>query len=227
MSMEQFSEFFMSSAGISVTIVVCCAVLILMGGYFYKKRQFNARVLTCSALCIALSVLLSNVKMFQMPQGGTVTAFSMLFIVLVGYWFGPAAGILAGIAGGLLQLAIDPFVIHPWQLLLDYPLGFGALGIAGFFRNTMKNNTPGSPSIRFDGLCIGYTAGALARWFMSFLSGFIFFAEYAGDMNPAIYSAVYNMSYILPEIILTLVILFVPAFRRTIDLAVKSRREPA
>ncbi|MDR1558373.1 MAG: energy-coupled thiamine transporter ThiT [Clostridiales bacterium] len=227
MSVERFSEFFMSPAGIGVTVVVCCVVLIMMAGIFYRKKEFNARVLTCSAVCIALSVLLSNVKIIHMPQGGSVTAFSMLFIVLVGYWFGPASGILAGVARGLLDMTIDPFIIHPMQLLLDYPLGFGVLGISGFFRNTLRNNTLASTGIKFDGLCVGYIAAALARWFMSFLSGFVFFAEYAGDQNPVIYSAVYNMSYILPEIVLTLIILLVPAFRNAVDYAARGRRAAA
>ena len=213
----QFSDFFMSPAGIMVTVVICFAVLILMAGIFYRKKQFTARTITCSAMCITLSTILSYVKLVQMPQGGTVTAFSMLFIVLIGYWFGPAAGILAGVAGGLLQLAIDPFVIHPMQLLMDYPLAFGALGLSGFFRNMLKNNTLGPSRIRFDGLCIGYVVASLARWLMGFLSGLIFFSEYAGNMNPAVFSAVYNISYILPEMVLTLIILGIPAFRNAID----------
>ena len=217
MSVTQFSEFFMSPAGIMVTVTICLVVLIFMAGIFYRKKQFTVRIITCSAMCITLSTILSYVKLVQMPQGGTVTAFSMLFIVLIGYWFGPAVGILAGVAGGLLQLAIDPFVIHPIQLLLDYPLAFGALGLSGFFRNVLKDNTLGPTRIKFDGLCIGYIAAALARWFMSFLSGYVFFSEYAGDINPVLFSAVYNISYILPEMVLTLIILSVPAFRSAID----------
>ncbi|MDR2650462.1 MAG: energy-coupled thiamine transporter ThiT [Clostridiales bacterium] len=224
MSVEGFSEFFMSPAGIGVTVVVCCAALVMMAGIFYRGNQFTVRALTCSAVCIALSSILSNVKIYHMPQGGSVTAFSMLFIVLVGYWFGPVIGILAGVADGLLQLAIDPYVIHPMQLLLDYPLGFGALGAAGFFRNALRNNTLGATQIKFDGLCIGYIAAAMARWFMSFLSGFIFFYESSGDMNPAVFSAVYNISYILPEMALTLIALMVPAFRNAIELVSQGRR---
>ena len=225
MSVERFSEFFMSPTGVGVTVIILCLVLIMIAGVFYQKKQFNVRVLTISALCIALSAVLSNVKLFHMPQGGSVTAFSMLFIVLVGFWFGPAAGILAGIANGLLNLAMGPYVIHPMQLLLDYPLAFGALGIAGFFRNFKRDNRIGMSIIKFDGLCIGYIAAVVARWFMSFLSGFIFFSDYAGDMNPVLYSAIYNTSYILPEMIMTLLVLLIPVFRNAIDII--SRDIPA
>jgi thiamine transporter len=129
----------------------------------------------------------------------------MLFIVLAGYWFGPSVGILAGVAEGLLGLITGPYVVHPMQLLLDYPLAFAVLGISGFFKNKRW------------GLQIGYTAGALARWLMSFLSGVIFFASYAGDSNPIVYSAVYNFSYILPEMVITLILLFLPPLRNAID----------
>ena len=217
MFVEKFSKFFESAAGVAVTVSICCAVLIILAGLFYRKKQFTTRALTCSAVCIALSVILSNIKLFEMGQGGSATAFSMLFIVLVGYLFGPAAGILAGIADGLLQLALKADVVHPIQLLLDYPFAFGALGLAGFFRNLLKNNTIGKSKIKFDGLCIGYIASVLARWFMSFLSGIIFFAEYAEGKNVIIYSAGYNFSYILPEMVLTLIVLCVPSIRNAID----------
>jgi len=216
---EQLTAFFKSPIGIGVTVIICCVILIMLAGVFYRKNQFSTRVLTVSAVCVALSAILSNVKLFELPQGGSVTAFSMLFIVLTGYWFGPAAGVLAGLASGLLNLIISPFVVHPIQLLLDYPLAFAALGISGFFRNVLRNNTIGKTRIKFDGLPVGYIAAVLARWFMSFVSGFVFFSDYAGDMNPAIYSAVYNISYILPELVITLIILSVPAVRNAIDAA--------
>jgi len=224
MSEEQMSDFFKSPLGIGVTVIVICAMLILIAGYFYRKKQFSARVLTVSAVCIALSAILSTVTLFTMPNGGSVTPFSMLFIVLAGYWFGPEAGIMAGIADGFLNLIIKPDVMHPIQLLLDYPLAFGALGAAGFFRNTLRGNTIGKTRIKFDGLCIGYIAGALLRWFMSFISGFVFWSQYAKGMNPVLYSAIYNITYIAPEMIITLIILSVPAIRNAIDMVGRENR---
>ena len=224
MSEEQINAFFKSPLGIGATVIVCCAVLIMIAGHFYRKKQFSARVLTVSAVCVALSAILSMVTIFTMPQGGSVTPFSMLFITLVGYWFGPAAGIMAGVASGLLNLAIKPEVIHPVQLLLDYPFAFGALGAAGFFRNFLRNNTIGKTHVKFDGLSIGYIAGALARCFMSFISGFVFYAQYAGNTNAVIYSAVYNLSYIIPEMVITLIVLSVPAVRNAIDMVGREKR---
>lgn len=166
----------------------------------------NVRVLTVCSACVALALLLSNVKLFVMPQGGSVTACSMFFIVLAGYWFGPVTGFLTGVALGLLQLALGAYVVHPVQLLMDYPLAFGALGLSGFFRK-----------MKF-GLPIGYIVGVTGRFLMSFLAGFIFFSSYAPEGQwPVLYSAIYNFSYIWPEALFTLVVISIPAFRQAID----------
>lgn len=166
----------------------------------------KTRVLVYSAICVALSLAMSAVKLFSMPQGGTVTACSMLFIVLVGYWFGPKAGILAGVVRGLLDLALGAYIVHPVQLIMDYPLAFALLGVAGFVRE------------RKAGLYIGYCLGTIGRWAASTLSGAIFFASYApAGQNPFIYSGIYNASYIVPEMIITILILCIPALKRVID----------
>ena len=128
-----------------------------------------------------------------------VTLLSMLFICLPGYWFGLEAGVITGVAYGILQLIIDPYVIHPAQLLVDYPLAFGAFGLSGLF--TDKKN----------GLLKGYTAGIIGRWIFSTISGWIFFAEYAWEgWAPLPYSLVYNGIYIFSEAAITLIILSIP-----------------
>ena len=163
------------------------------------------RALTCCAVCVALAFILSNVKLFMMPQGGSVTACSMFFIALAGFWFGPAAGIASGAALGFLELILGGYVVHPAQMLLDYPLAYGALGLSGCFRE-MRH-----------GLTIGYTAGAAARFFMAFLSGIIFFASYTPEgQNTLLYSAGYNISYIWPEALFTMIIVSIPAFREAL-----------
>ncbi len=82
---------------------------------------------------LQFSFVLSQIKLFSLPQGGSITPFSMLFIILIGYFFGVKTGVLTGIVYGLLQLAFGGWVMHPMQLLLDYPLAFGALGLSGLF----------------------------------------------------------------------------------------------
>lgn len=96
----------------------------------------NQRVkqLTFCALCIALGVVTSYIKFASLPFGGSITLFSMLFVALPGYLFGVRAGIVTGAAYGILQFLIEPYVAAPIQILLDYPLAFGALGLSGLFR---------------------------------------------------------------------------------------------
>lgn len=148
---------------------------------------------------IALAMVTSYIKVWEMPMGGSITLMSMLFICLIGYWFGPKYGLLAGAAYGLLQFIVDPYMLTIPQVILDYPLAFGALGLSGFFSN------------RKYGLQIGYFAGVLGRFLCSTLSGVIFFASFAPKgMNPWAYSAMYQGGYLGAEAVITLVIISIP-----------------
>lgn len=166
----------------------------------------NVRKLVFCAMCIALASVTSMIKVYEFPFGGSITLCSMLFAVLPGYFFGPATGLITGVAYGILQFILGPYVLTPIQVLVDYPLAFGALGLSGFFA-TQKG-----------GLYKGYIAGCIGRWFFAFLSGWVFFAEYAWEgWNPIVYSAVYNAIYICAEAALTLIILAVPAVHKAIS----------
>ena len=84
-------------------------------------------------------------------------------------------------------------------MLLDYPLAFGALGLSGFFHN------------RKHGLLLGYIAGVAGRFFFHEISGFIFYTEYAGNLKGDLLavwaSTAYNLSYLLPEMLITIILL--------------------
>lgn len=155
--------------------------------------------LVFSAVGIALAMVTSYIKVWEMPMGGSVTLLSMLFICLIGYWYGPKYGLLTGAAYGVLQFIVDPYMFSVPQVLLDYPLAFGALGLSGFF------------SQKKYGLQLGYLAGVAGRFLCSLLSGVIFFASYAPEgMNPWAYSAIYQGSYLGTEAVITLIIISVP-----------------
>lgn len=206
-------------------IVLILFFLALLGAavFFAQKKtpskkgaslKLSAKQLAFCAAAIALGMVLSNVKLFSFPFGGSVTLLSMLFICLPGYWFGLKTGLVTGVAYGILQLIIDPYVIHPAQLLVDYPLAFGAFGLSGLFTNS-KN-----------GILKGYIAGIIGRWIFSTISGWIFFAEYAWEgWAPLPYSLVYNGIYIFAEGAITLLILAIPhvreAFTRVKKLALE------
>lgn len=176
--------------------------------------RLTAKQLVFCAVAIALGTVLSNLKLYHFPFGGSITLFSMLFICIPGYWFGLKAGLVTGVAYGILQLILDPYVIHPAQLLMDYLLAFGAFGLSGLFTEKKA------------GLVKGYLAGIIGRWIFTTLSGWIFFAEYAWEgWAPLPYSLVYNAIYIFSEAALTLLILAIPsvgkAFSRVKKLALE------
>lgn len=170
-----------------------------------KKPQgkLTAKQLAFCAMAIALGTVLSNVKLFSFPWGGSVTLLSMLVICLPGYFFGLGAGLLTGIAYGVLQLLIDPYVLYPMQLVVDYLLAFGALGLSGIFSRS-KN-----------GLLKGYIVAVLGRYVFAVLSGWIFFGAYAWEgWAPLPYSLAYNAIYIFSEAAVTIILLLLPPVKK-------------
>ena len=95
-----------------------------------KNKKMDAKQIAFCAMAMALAVVTSMFKIIDMPMGGSVTLFSMLFIVLIGYWYGISAGMTASIAYGVLQLIVNPYIISLPQMFLDYIFAFGALGSA-------------------------------------------------------------------------------------------------
>lgn len=170
-----------------------------------KSGKLRAKQLVFCAISIALGTILSEIKIIDFPWGGSVTLFSMLIICLPGYFFGLGAGLMTGVAYGVLQLLVDPYVLFPIQLVVDYFLAFGALGLSGLFANAKH------------GLLKGYLVGILGRYVFAVLSGWLFFAEYAWEGWPALpYSLVYNGIYIFAEAAITLVILALPPVQKAI-----------
>lgn len=171
-----------------------------------KKKNNNLFQLALCAVLIALAAALGMVEVFHLPQGGGITLFSMLAAALCGYYCGPSKGLIACFALGLLNFVIDPYFYHPAQVALDYFLAYGALGLSGLFSN-VKN-----------GLTIGYIVGVTGRFICSFLSGVIFFAEYAPEgMNAVLYSFLYQFSYIGVEAIITVIVINIPVVKNTLQ----------
>jgi thiamine transporter len=171
----------------------------------------DTRVLTEAAIAVALSFVLGLFVLFKMPFGGSVS-LEMIPLILISLRQGWKVGVVAGTTYGLLDLAIDPFVVHPLQLLLDYPLAFGALGLAGLFKPTTR------------GAILGTTVAVLARFSSHFLSGVIFFASYAPEgWNPFLYSAAYNAAYLAPSLGIAIVVVIV--LLKVLDAARPSPRQ--
>lgn len=168
-----------------------------------RKKNVNIRMLTEGGIMIALSALLSNIIIYQAPYGGSVSAGSMVPILLFAIRWGVLPGLFVGGIYGLLDFLLKPYFFHPLQLLLDYPVAFALLGLAGL-GYIYKNGDTKSQNIR---IIIGVGLGIFGRLISHVLSGVIFFAEYAGTQNPWIYSFIYNASYLVPEFIISVVVL--------------------
>lgn len=160
-----------------------------------------------SSVSIALAFVLSFVKIIDMPLGGAVTLCSMLFVCLPGCLFGIKMGLCASVAYGILQFVFGGYMISIPQVICDYLLAFGSLGLSGLFYSKKY------------GLQLGYLAGILGRFFFSFLSGVIFFGMYAADygMNAYAYSFLYNGAYIGLEGIITLVLISIPPVNKGLN----------
>ena len=209
----------LTNAG-SILLFVIIAVLILLTALVKsgsksdeqtEKEQnkaakaFSTKQLVFSAVAVALGFVTSYIKVIHMPWGGSVTLCSMLFITLIGYWYGPKIGISAGFAYGLLQFVQtgSTYILSPLQACMDYILAFAALGLSGFFHN------------RKNGLIEGYVFAIFMRGVFHSIGGYLYWMDYMPDFFhnqhlEAIYPIAYNYAYILVEGVVTIIILMLP-----------------
>lgn len=200
----------LTAAGYTALVVVMLACLLLGCALFGGNKKFSAKQLAFSAMAIALATVASMIKLIHLPMGGSVTLLSMFFVTLIGYWYGLGAGLTTGVAYGILQLVIDPYIISVPQMLVDYVFAFGALGLAGLFWKNKKKY----------GIILCYIAGILGRYIFAVISGWIFFGMYASDYgfsSPIVYSMAYNGAYIFLEAGITIVILLIPPVNKALS----------
>ncbi len=205
-NLQPFLETGMGKAAIAVVLFILLILLGLIRTSNRQTKKVDIKAMTFSALMIALSTILGMITLYRMPQGGSVTAFRMLPIVLVGYYYGMRRGIIAGACLGFLDLTLNPFVIHPLQLLIDYPVAFGALGLSGAFHKKSNSLLP------------AYIIAVIGRWFFATLSGAIYFPEYAPEgFNGITWSLWYNFTYLGAEGLLTVIVLSIPILKHTFE----------
>ena len=185
------------------------AALVLIGIVLYcivsDKRKLSVRMMANASLCIALSFILSYIRLYKMPQGGSITLASMLPLFMFAFAYGVGPGMLTGAAYGLLQFIQDAYFVHPIELLLDYPLAFAMLGLCGLAPHISK---------RF-GMIGGILLGVFGRFVCAFLSGVIFFGMYAPEgQHVFVYSAIYNGLYLIPETAICMALAMIPQLQR-------------
>ena len=168
-------------------------------------KKANIRKIAVSAILVALATVLSLIKIWTNPWGGSVTLLSMLPIVLISIMFGVPWGLFSSFVYALIQIGVDLAGMMGWGMdvrmwigavVFDYLLAYTAIGLAGIFRKKGAL-----------GICLGTTLALLVRFISHFISGYIFFDIWMPETfsNSAVYSIIYNGTYMLPELISTLI----------------------
>ena len=168
------------------------------------KKQKNRR-LAESALMLALSTILAELAVFSLPFGGSVTLFSQVPVILVSYRYGVKWGLTTGLAMSIIQLVfgiqnfsyVSGMAAFFILALCDYLIAFSALGLGGMFKGKIKNDILA--------ISLGGVVVTVIRFICHFISGATIWKEYAEGAPVLEYSLTYNASYMLPELIITVV----------------------
>ncbi|MCM1186035.1 MAG: energy-coupled thiamine transporter ThiT [Lachnoclostridium sp.] len=204
----------LTTPGMILFIAVFAAFLLLTAFFKNKTKEnteaasrsglFSTKQLVFSAAALALGFITSYIKIIHMPWGGSVTLCSMLFIALIGYWYGPKIGIAAGFAYGILQFLQGggDYILSPLQACMDYIFAFASLGLSGLFYQ--KKN----------GLLKGYLLAVFCRGIFHSIGGYLYWMDYMPDNFPkslaGIYPIAYNYAYLLLEAAITIILILLP-----------------
>ena len=205
---ERITELTKSPIAIFALLGVLLLIFVVLN---IRKIKFTTHMITLIGLSLALSTVLQFITILKLPQGGSVTAGSMVPIILIALFYGPEVGILTDFLFGIINFIVSPYALHPVQVLFDYPLPFMTLGIVGYFR-----------SFNIIGILTGVIIAMFARFACHFISGVVFFGSYAPEGTSVyLYSLLYNGSYISVETIITCVIIVLLPISRLSKQALK------
>lgn len=206
---DAFSKFGKVSGVTWIALGVVAALGLVVLAVSTSKKKWTAKMIAFGALAIALSFVLSCVRLYRMPTGGSVTPGSMLPLMLFSVSFGMGPGMVAGLGYGLLQYLQGGWWLNVWQFLLDYLLAFAALGLAGFAHK--KNDR---------WIYISIPVAAVGRALCAILAGLMWVADTPVEeltigavhfSSPLLYSIVYNGAYLIPDTLICLLLAFLIA----------------
>jgi thiamine transporter len=183
-------------------------VILAEGNNMTSQSQSAARVriLAEATVLIALSIVLKDVlpPIYHMPQGGSITIAGLVPLIWFALRRGVKYGIFAGFVYGLIHAALPgSYIIHPVQGLLDYPLAFAALGSAGLFKKVPV---------------AGIALAIFGRFLSSFVAGLFFFTDNPFSIEGVYASAVYNGTYLIPELVITVVVIYILLQRKLLNI---------
>jgi len=160
------------------------------------KKKYSTKMIVEAGIMIALATALSYVKLFQMPNGGSVTAGSMVPLIIFAIRWGTAPGLLAALVYGTMQFLLGPkWSFHPVSILFDYVIAYGVLGFVGLFGKDYVKSI------------IGIIFVGVLRIGSHVISGVVVFASYTPEgTNPLAYSLVYNATHLIPELIVAVIL---------------------
>ena len=191
--------------GLYLAMAGLIVALALLTFFFGRKdrKGFDSRTISYAAVCIAMSFALSYLAPIHLPYGGSVTIASLLPLMIYSYMFGVRKGVFAGAIYGLLQVIQDPWILHPAQLLLDYPIAFAGIGLAGMFRGVHALDK--APQVKF---LLGALVGSVIRYLAHLFAGVFAFGQFAADYgfdSDWLYSLTYN-SFVFADIAIAIVV---------------------
>ena len=198
---EGFAEVLKSPLSLATLIGVIILILALIR---FKKIKLDTRIMAKIGIALALATILHLIKIVDLPNGaGSINLGSMVPILIIAFTYGPEVGMLTGFLFGVIYLIISPYILHPIQVLFDYPLPFMAVGLAGYFKNKKL---------------LGTFIGMFVRFIFHFISGFLFFGEFApSGWSPMLYSLVVNGSVVGGNLIVILVIISLLPINRIVE----------
>lgn len=198
---EGFNVLFSNPLSIATLVGV---IILILAFIKFKKIKLDAKIMARIGIALSLATILHLLKIVDLPNGaGSINLGSMVPILIIAFMYGPEIGMLTGFLFGVIYLIISPYILHPIQVLFDYPLPFMAVGIAGYFKNKK---------------ILGSFVGMFIRFIFHFISGFLFFGQFAPDgWSPMVYSLFANGLVVGGNLIVVLVIIALLPINRIIE----------
>ncbi|WP_010530346.1 energy-coupled thiamine transporter ThiT [Lentibacillus jeotgali] len=173
-----------------------------------KRTLFLIEVAVFTALALMLDIIpFLSIKLWA--QGGSVS-LAMIPVFIIAYRWGLRGGLLSGFLWGILQIAVGTgYVLHPIQGFIDYALAFTVIGFAGIFAKQIQEAVQsGNTKVYLTYITIGVILGSMVRFAAHFAAGVVFFESAVEGQSVWVYSFLYNASYIIPSIIISVIAVF-------------------